>query len=383
MKIVYLYTSLTTVGGADRIVIQKANYLADVMGHEVYVITDSQAGRAVIFPLSPKVKHIDLDINFDRQYRHGLLLRSLCYFMLMFVYRKKLGRLLEHIKADIVISTLGRDIDFLTQLNDGSRKVGEAHTTRMNLRKTQDLLEGGFVHRMIGKRLKKKIDTAVKQLDAFVVLNEHEKEEWATVRPAVIIPNSLPFYPAVPSTLSASRATCVGRLEWEKGIDRLIDIWLSVHNTHPDWVLDIYGQGMLQDELQQKIIAANAGTYIHLKGSSPDIMYEYLNCSLLVLTSRYEGFPMALLEAMACGVPCVTYDCPFGPRSMITNMRNGILVEEGDKKEMVDKINYLIENEKNRKKIGTNARKYVLQYSQKNIMDKWNILFNNCLTITS
>ena len=136
MKIVYLYTSLTTVGGADRIVIQKANYLADVMGHEVYVITDSQAGRAVIFPLSPKVKHIDLDINFDRQYRHGLLLRSLCYFMLMFVYRKKLGRLLEHIKADIVISTLGRDIDFLTQLNDGSRKVGEAHTTRMNLRKT-------------------------------------------------------------------------------------------------------------------------------------------------------------------------------------------------------------------------------------------------------
>lgn len=155
MKIVYLYTSLTTVGGADRIVIQKANYLADVMGHEVYVITDSQTGRAVIFPLSPKVKHIDLNINFDRQYRHGLLLRSLCYFMLMFVYRKKLGRLLEHIKADIVISTLGRDIDFLTQLNDGSRKVGEAHTTRMNLRKTQDLLEGGFVHRMIGKRLKR------------------------------------------------------------------------------------------------------------------------------------------------------------------------------------------------------------------------------------
>ena len=87
MKIVYLYTSLTTVGGADRIVIQKANYLADVMGHEVYVITDSQTGRAVIFPLSPKVKHIDLNINFDRQYRHGLLLRSLCYFMLMFTER--------------------------------------------------------------------------------------------------------------------------------------------------------------------------------------------------------------------------------------------------------------------------------------------------------
>ena len=124
---------------------------------------------------------------------------------------------------------------------------------------------------------------------------------------------------------------------------------------------------MLQDELQQKIIAANAGTYIHLKGSSPDIMYEYLNCSLLVLTSRYEGFPMALLEAMACGVPCVTYDCPFGPRSMITNMRNGILVEEGDKKEMVDKINYLIENEKKQKKNRNQCAKICITVIRKRI----------------
>ncbi|WP_237038076.1 glycosyltransferase family 4 protein [Phocaeicola faecalis] len=383
MKIVYLYTALTTVGGADRIIIQKANYLADVMGHEVYIVTDSQAGRAVVFPLSSKVRHIDLGINFDRQYRHGLLLRSLYYFTLMFVYRRKLGRLLERLKADIVISTLGRDLDFLTQLKDGSRKVGEAHTTRMNLRKTQDLLEGGFVHRMAGKWLRRKIDATVKQLDTFVVLNEHEKKEWAAVRPTVIIPNSLPFYPTVPSTLSAPRAICVGRLEWEKGIDRLIEVWRSVHDTHPDWVLDIYGQGMLQHELQQKILAENAETYIHLKGSSPDIMYEYLNCSLLVLTSRYEGFPMALLEAMACGVPCVTYDCPFGPRSMIENMNNGILVKEGDKKEMVNQINHLIENKESRMRMGTAARTYVLPYSQKNIMDKWDVLFKNCLRIES
>ena len=103
MNIVYLYTSLTTVGGADRIVIQKANYLADVMGHEVYVITDSQTGRAVIFPLSPKVKHIDLNINFDRQYRHGLLLRSLCYFMLMFVYTSKQTLLSVH--WDVILTS--------------------------------------------------------------------------------------------------------------------------------------------------------------------------------------------------------------------------------------------------------------------------------------
>ena len=116
MTIVYLYTALCTVGGADRSIIQKANYLADEMHQDVFIITDSQKERPPVFPISPRVRHIDIAIDFDRQYHHNLLVRGCYYFTLMRLYRKKLNYWLKTLKPDIVISTLGRELDFLTQV---------------------------------------------------------------------------------------------------------------------------------------------------------------------------------------------------------------------------------------------------------------------------
>lgn len=379
MRIVYLYTALTTMGGADRIIIQKANYLADNMGYDIYIITDSQNNHPIIYPLSSKVRHIDLNINFDKLYRHGLFIRGYYYFALMHTYKKRLYSLLNTLKADIVISTMGRDIDFLTQLKDGSKKIGEAHTTRVNLRNVQRFLDGNAIRIFIGKQLKLRIEKTIRELNAFVVLNEHEKNAWSDIKSAIVIPNSLPFYPNIPGTLTARRAICVGRLEWEKGIDRLIDVWQRVHTKHPDWILDIYGEGTLREQLQNEIIAQNSETYIHLKGTCSNITTEYLNSSILILTSRYEGFPMVLLEAMACGIPCIAYNCPFGPQSIITNAQDGFLIDENDKDKMIEKISYLIENEQIRKEIGKNARKSIQKYSQENIMKKWNDLFNSLI----
>ena len=90
MTIVYLYTALCTVGGADRSIIQKANYLADEMHQDVFIITDSQKERPPVFPISPRIRHIDIAIDFDRQYHHNLLVRGYYYFTLMYLYRKKL-----------------------------------------------------------------------------------------------------------------------------------------------------------------------------------------------------------------------------------------------------------------------------------------------------
>ena len=117
MTIVYLYTALCTVGGADRSIIQKANYLADEMHQDVFIITDSQKERPPVFPISPRIRHIDIGIDFDRQYHHNLLVRGYYYFTLMHLYRKKLEYWLKTLKPDIVISTLGRELDFLTQLD--------------------------------------------------------------------------------------------------------------------------------------------------------------------------------------------------------------------------------------------------------------------------
>lgn len=380
MKIIYLYPSFTTLGGADRMIVQKANYLAEHSDHEVYIITESQGNSPFAYPLSCKIHHIDTGINFNRQYKYKFIIRMLYYRYMAGKYKKAIARLLDKIQPDLVISTLGRESDFITRLKDGSKKIGEAHTTRVNLRNVQGLLDKGGIHRLVGKRLKQKIERTIRELDAFVVLNEHEQKAWEDVKPAIIIPNSLPFYPIIPGKLLARRAICVGRLEWEKGIDRLIDIWQAVHVKYPDWILDIYGEGTWQEKLQQKIIHQKSETYIHLKGTCSDIASEYLGSSILVLTSRYEGFPMVLLEAMACGVPCVAYNCPFGPQSIITDGENGFLVDEGDKEQMIEKIGLLIEDEQKRMECGNNARKSVQKYSQENIMKEWNSLFNSVRT---
>lgn len=379
MKIVYLYTALTTMGGADRIIIQKANYLADEKGYDVYIITDSQENQHVVFPLSPKVKHIDTKTPFNKQYTLPFFIRIFYYQFQMMRYKNSIQKILSQIKPDIVISTLGRNCDFLTKLKDGSKKIGEVHTTRKNLRNIQNLLEQRGIRHLSGLLLKHKIENTIRQLDAFIVLNNNEKEAWKDIRKAQVIPNSLPFYPQYPSTLELKKAICVSRLEFEKGIDRLIDVWSLVIKKHPDWKLEIIGEGTQQKHIQNLIFEKKLETYIYLKPATQDIERQYLQSSLLLLTSRFEGFPMVLLEAMAYGIPCVCYDCPYGPRSIIENGKNGILVKEGEKEIMADKICLLIEKESLRKEIGKNAHKDIQKFSQEKIMIQWETLFKSLI----
>ena len=133
MKIYYIYTALVTKGGADRVIADKANWLAE-HGHDIAIVTDTQLGREPAFPLSSKVKLIDLAIDFSKEYGHCFPVRIWMYYKLMRQYRKKMKALLRHDHPDIVISTLGRDISFITKLKDGSKKIGEAHTTKQFIR---------------------------------------------------------------------------------------------------------------------------------------------------------------------------------------------------------------------------------------------------------
>ena len=112
MTIVYLYTALCTVGGADRSIIQKANYLADEMHQDVFIITDSQKERPPVFPISPRIRHIDIGIDFDRQYHHNLLVRGYYYFTLMHLYRKKLEYWLKNLETGYCHQHIGPRIGF-------------------------------------------------------------------------------------------------------------------------------------------------------------------------------------------------------------------------------------------------------------------------------
>lgn len=375
MKIVYIYTALVTVGGADRVVTEKANYLAEVLRHDVYIITDSQNGRQPVFPLSTKVKHIDLDVNFDKQYHHGLLVRAYYYFSLMHFYKKRLGKLLDEIKADIVITTLGRDLDFLTKLKDGSKKVGESHIAKQYTRNFHLMEARGFLYKQIAKYWRRKQEKAVKKLDAFVVLTQYDAESWKEIKVANIIPNSLPFYTDESSSLDKKQIITVGRLSEQKGFDLLVSAWSFIAKKHPDWELHLYGEGELENELKKQILHNQLGQSVIIHKPVKNIKEKYLESSIYVMSSRFEGFGMVLIEAMACGVPCISFDCPHGPSYIIKDGEDGILVENGNVEQLAEAISTLITDTGKRVAMGKAAKQNVLRYNQENIMKQWESLF--------
>lgn len=376
MKIAYIYTALTSLGGVDRILTIKANYFADRLGYDVYIITDSQAGKAPVFPLSPKVHHIDLETDFDEQYHYGIIKRYFCYRRLMKQYRQLLEKTLYEIKPDIVLTTCGRDLDFLTEIKDGSIKVGESHTVKQSCRNFHIMEARGGLYKYVARYWRYKQEKAIKRLDSFVVLTKHDAESWSKVRNAEIIPNPVSIDNTQITTGKNKKIISVGRLSVEKGFDMLVDAWGIVTDKHQDWELNIYGEGTLKETLERQIKDNNLGDSLHLCGPTKTVMEKYAESSIYVLSSRFEGFGLVLVEAMSCGVPCVSFNCPHGPAEIIEDGVNGILVENGNVVALANAIEDLIVNENKRIEMGKKAHEMVQKYSQDNVMEMWVELFN-------
>jgi len=377
MRIAYIYTALTTVGGADRVITEKANYFAEHFGYDVYIITDSQGKEKPKFTLSPKVHLVNLDIMFGQQYNHSFFVRGFYYFKLMKEYKRKLSDTLNQIKPDFTISVLGRDSDFINDLSDGSLKIGEAHVSRDFIRNFHLMEKRSLPYRIVCKIWRKRLDKIVKRLNAFVVLTNDDANNWSHIRNSIVIPNSIPFLDERSSNCSSKSIISVGRLNEQKGFDMLIEAWYLVTRKHPDWSLHIYGDGELKFDLQKQIEKKGINQSVILEYPIKDIQSKYLESDFYVMSSRFEGFGMVLIEAMACGLPCISFNCPNGPADIIDNQKNGFLVENGNIKELAKKICVLIENEESRKNMGKYAKESIKKYSPDIVMQKWAELFES------
>lgn len=378
LKIVYCTPAIYSSGGVERVVTLKANYLVEHYDYQVTLIVTEGQGRTSFFPLSDRIEVINYELNFEELWTASFLKKVYLYIKKRRKYKHLLSLDLNRIGADITISTLRREINFLTRIQDGSKKVGELHVNRHNYRNFEssdnNLFKKYFsklwMHHLIGR---------LKTLDSFVVLSEEDKGNWSDIGKVCVIPDPLSFCHPLKSDLVSKRVIAVGRYTYQKGFDLLLQAWSKIEKKASDWSLAIYGDGDQRDYYNIISKLGISAERCHLYESTKDIQKEYSKSSLFVFSSRYEGFGMALVEAMSCGLPVVSFACPCGPRDIISDGNNGFLIKPGDIDSFSNSMLLLMTDTALRERMSDKALHSVDKYLLSSVMERWVILFNTLI----
>ena len=380
MKIVYIVKYIAQLGGLDRIISFKMNYLAEKLGYEVYLLTYEQGNHPFSFSLSPKIQHTDINVRFFTLNKYCFFKRVLFYINMRQNFRTRIKHNIDLIDPDIVVtSTYSYSIlDIIMGLSSKYKIIIESHVDRNSILKQNDY-SNDLLLNYIAKQYDDYILNSLKKCDAFVTLTKGDFQQWKGIPRKVIIPNVISINSGQCSTLQNKRVISVGRLEPQKGFDMLIAAWKIVSEKHPDWVLDIYGDGGLYDTLQGEIRRMNLSDSCTINKATSQIAEKYIESSIYAMSSIYEGFGLVLVEAMSFGIPCVSFDCPYGPSDIISNNIDGILVEPNNIDKLADGICSLIEDRERRMEYGKRAKISVERYSAGNIMPKWDELFRSLL----
>ncbi len=372
-RIAYCIPSLDHSGGMERVLTIKANYLTDQLGYDVSIIITDDKGTTPFFPLSEKIHVIQLDVNIDNLWQYPIWKRSFLYWKKMRIYKQRLEKCLTLLQPDITISLLRREINFLNDIKDGSSKVGEIHFGRYKYREANFSFLPAFLNRWITNRWMAQLDKKVKMLDRFVVLTHEDATYWKGLTNLNVIPNPITIDKGTISDCSSKQVIAVGRYTYQKGFDILITAWGIVHKKHPDWTLNIYGAGNKED-LQLMVEKLGIGGTLKLNDPVSHIREKYQESSIFVLSSRFEGLPLVLMEAMSVGLAPVAFTCPCGPKDIITSGEDGLLCENGNVEQLAESICRLIEDEQLRKAIGKKAAQSIQRYAVDPVMKQWDHL---------
>ena len=368
MKILYIFRSLAVCGGIERILVDKMNYLAE--HDDVYLLTNEQGSNPIPYHLSDDVHHEDLGVCFYQKYRFHGLHRLTVAWKMAHRYRHLLANQIRKINPDIIICTTADKIGVIVKVKGNIPLVVESHSICIRT------LDQGrtWLHR---KLYRHHFLRSLYKADMIVALTEEDAKEWRKYHPQVIvIPNFIHPHEEHISDCSAKKAIFVGRFDYQKRVQDAIRIWQKVRDRHSDWVLEIYGDGEMHQEVCS-LVSSVGGAVIHQP--TPHIFEAYQECSFLISTSLFEPFGLVIPEAMSCGLPVVAFDCPYGPGDLIIDERNGYLVKEGDSDAFVGRICGLIDNPELRKAMGQTAFLSSQRYTVEQIMQYWLQLFSMLL----
>lgn len=383
MKITYIYPSLHYPGGISRILTIKMNYLADVLGYDVTILTYSQFDKGFFFQLSENVKQLHFDIRRNTIFNGNFLSKKIQEREFLKQYKSDLELFLKQNPQDILITTtFGLEYKFLYKLKDKSKKIGEFHfaynkSLLSTLKTLKDVKHPKDILDVMARRSYIK---SIRGLDHFVLLTKRDLQSWNKLfSNTSYISNPISLSTDKTSSCSSKTVLAIGRFHYQKGFDYLIDVWRQIAQKHLDWKLRIVGNGEEEAKIRDLINKYNLQDSITIISPSQQVNLEYLNSSIYVMTSRFEGLPLVLIEAMHFGLPIVSFDCECGPSDLIEDGINGYLSKVGDTYALADHIHHLIENPSLRKQMGEANREKSFNYKLEPIMKQWDNLFKTLL----
>ena len=384
-RLLFILRSMAMVAGTERVVSDKINWLAG-HGYDITLVTYEQGSHPLAFSLHPTVKVYDLDAPFFRLKVYPLFRRYYWFLKMKSEFGKRLKSIVDYLNPEVVITTAYslKVADEIVKVCKPSRLVIESHETCFSVIKEYDYQSNPFMG-IIAKLYDLHYYRNINKFDRLVSLTEGDANEWRKhiSLDIEVIPNPLTYYPLTLSDESVHRPFRIisaGRLEEVKGFDMLIDAFSLISDKCPEWRVDLFGQGSCEKKLRMQIIYKGLEDRIFINPPTAKIYEEYCQSDIYVLSSRHEGMGMALIEAMSCSIPCIAFDCKYGPAEIISDKETGLLVEDGNVRELAKTMLWLIDHKEERQRIGNAARESSKKFCKDIIMQNWVKLFDRlCL----
>jgi len=352
-RLAIIIFDITKQAGTERAVCNLSNLLVESKKYAVSIISlNSTYGKAA-FDINGEICIYHLGLpecknKISRLKNYKLMIR-------------KVDQICNENKIDIIIGTSHAINTLFFLLRKKVRTIGCEHLN--------------YMASPISSRILRKI--IYPYLDAIVLLTKNDASHYSFCKNTVIIPNSLSFIQDKRSELTNKVILAIGRLTYQKGFDLLIDAIALIKNECSGWEVRIIGTGEDIDKLERKIRNDKLESIIKIYPPTKNIIQEYQQASIYLMSSRYEGFALVLIEAQACGLPIISFDCPEGPSDIITNNENGFLIDNGNICKMSKALLDLMNNKEKRIKFGENAIINSEKYRSEKIFVLWNDLLGN------
>lgn len=364
MRILYVTDALTIRGGLERVLTDKANWLSEEAGYEIHILTANQGNHPIAYPLASHIIHTDLDIQFYRQYQYTGMNRVLVNRKLRKMFRKRLNNQIEIFAPDVIVCMRLDYLNDIVKVKENTPLVFESHSSKIGYH----FDESGLIRKWQIKLWQR----GVRNANITVALTQGDAHEWKSLIPNVsVIPNIVHLNDMGRfSDCTNKRAIFVGRLVEQKCLPDLIKVWRIVNSRNPDWQLDVFGDGQIDSIPEIKL-------FVH--PPTDNIMSEYINSSMLLMTSVYEPFGLVLPEAMSCGLPVVAFDCPYGPADIITDGVDGFLIKNRNIDLFVQRVDQLVCSYELRQQMGLAGIQSSQRYQASRIMPQWKALFESLI----